>query len=325
MSPRRSPHQKYLEIFLIVISVALCVLLDRVGDYRMVVLNLFYLPVVLAAFFLGRYSAGILALLCVMCASVVTALNLNTFAGYSSPLAIGLSLTIWGAVMGINAILVGTLSDESAKKIEELHDAYLGVVEVLVRYLNSADPKLKDQAIKISRLGQRVATRMKLSDTEIDNIRVAALLQDIESIEVTARVIQRAVGDLVHGNKKNQMENTFNGRDLVQSLGSVLTGALPLLVDKKDCLNMQDADDEVSSSVEQSLEMEVLHTVRRYLKLLSQNTPVMNPRQAIAALKSDLESDHHPAVMVALEQEAIHFAETECADDLMEFAMMENH
>jgi hypothetical protein len=320
MSPRRIKHQKFLEIFLIVISLTLCVLLDRVGDYRMVVLNLFYLPVVLAAFYLGRYSAGILALLCVMCASVVVALNLSTVTVYSSPLAVGLTLTIWGAVMGINAILVGTLSDESSHKIEELHDAYLGVVEVLVRYLNSADPSVKNQAIRVSKLGQRVAARMKLSDTEIDNIRVAALLQDIDSIEVTARVIRKAVGDLASGNNKNYMEKTFNGRDLVQSLGSVLTGALPLIVDQKDCLKTDDVNEEVASPSEQTLGAEILHTVRRYLNLLSQNTGRMTSRQAIHALKSDLEWDHHPAVVYALEQETLRSEKSVSAEELLELA-----
>src|SRR3972149_5206923 len=246
MSRKRPERQQFLEIILIVICVALCALLYRVGNYRMVVLNLFYLPIVLAAFFLGRYRAGILALLSVICASVVIALNLNTFAASTSPLAIGLALTIWGAVMGINAILAGTLSDESTQKIDELHDAYLGVVEVLVRYLNSADPTLKYHARRLSEISQQVAVQMRLSDTEIDNIRVAALLQDIDSIEVTARVIRKAVGDLTHDNRKKQLENTFHGRDLVQALGSVLTGALPLLVCHGESLNKVETDDGIS-------------------------------------------------------------------------------
>jgi len=308
MSHKRPDQQKFLEIVLIVICVSLCALLYRVGNYRMVVLNLFYLPIVLAGFFLGRYRAGILALLSVMCASMVIALNLNHFAVYSPPLVVGLTLTIWGAVMGINAILVGTLSDESTHKIEELHDAYLGVVEVLVRYLNSADPKLKNQATKLSDFSQRVAAQMRLSDTEIDNIRVAALLQDINSIEVTARVIRKAVGDLTHDNRKNQLENTFHGSDLVQSLGSVLTGALPLLVNHRECLNNVETDEGVVS-YEPALGTKILHTVRRYLTLLSKDRRMADPTHAINVLKNDLEDYHHPAVIHALQQVLIHSTE----------------
>ena len=150
MTRKKSEQQLCLEIILILICLALCGLLYRVGPYRTVVLNLFYLPVVLAAFFLGRYRAGILALFCVISAAVITALDLNSLAAFTSPLAVGLALTIWGAVMGINALLVGTLSDESAGKIKELHDAYVGVVEVLARYLNSSDPKVCDHTAKVA-------------------------------------------------------------------------------------------------------------------------------------------------------------------------------
>jgi hypothetical protein len=290
-----------LEVILVIICIALCCLLYRVGHYRMVVLNLFYLPVVLAAFFLGRYHAGILALFCVMSVSVVVALNLHSFAAFMSPLVIGLALAIWGAVLGINAILVGTLSDENSHKIEELHDAYVGVVEVLGRYLNSADPKLKVQAARVSELSQQVASKMRLSDKEIDDIRVAALLQDIESIEVTARVIRKAVGDLSNDKRMNPEEHTFNGSDLVHSLGSVLTGAMPLLLDHHIGLNVEDGEESISP-VEPVLGAKILRTVRRYLNLISQGSDPVHPRDAINTLKHDLEFEHHPAVLHALEQ-----------------------
>ena len=140
---------------------------------------------------------------------MVTTLHSHSFVTYTPPLVIDLILTIWGAVLGITSILVGTLSDASTRRIDELHDAYLGVMEVLVQYLNSGDPKLKNRTAKLSELSQQVAARMRLSDAEIDNIRVAALLQDIENIEVTARVIRKAVGTLSQGSQRKQLEHTF--------------------------------------------------------------------------------------------------------------------
>jgi hypothetical protein len=320
MSPNKPNEKKILEIILIVICIALCCLLYRVGDYRMVVLNLFYLPIVLAAFYLGRYHAGILALFCVMSVSTVIALNLNTATAFTSPLVIGLALAIWGAVLGINALLVGTLSDEKMNKIDELHDAYVGVVEVLVRYLNSADPKLKDQVTKISKLSQHVAMRMRLSDKEIDDIRVAALLQDIESIEVTARVIRKAVGDLSHVKRNNTEEHTFNGRDLVHSLGSVLTGALPLLVDYRGELPAENAENGIPTPVETVMGAKILRTVRRYLALVSQAHPATQPRVIFSALRNDLEFEHHPAVLHALEQVVLGSSKNAPEIELLEVA-----
>ena len=57
------------------------------------------------------------------------------FAAYVSPMVIYLILGVWGAVLGLSAILVGTLCDERAARINELHEAYVGVAEVLSRYM----------------------------------------------------------------------------------------------------------------------------------------------------------------------------------------------
>jgi hypothetical protein len=302
MSRRKINEKRILEIALILICVALCCLLFRVGPYRMVVLNLFYLPVVVAAFFLGRYLAGVLALLCVVCAAVVTALDLGTLTAYSSPLIVGLALTIWAAVMGINAILVGTLSDERMGKISELHDAYLGVVEVLAQYLNSADPRRCDRARRIAEISRRVAAHMKFSDKEIDNIRVAALLQDIDHVEVTARVIRKAVGDVAQAQRGKHLEHTFHGSDLVQALGSVLTGALPMLENRDETSDLDRSAARRTPSTTCVQGLQVIRTVRSYVNLLSQDPSIGDAHDAIDALKNGFAGDQSAPVLHALEQ-----------------------
>lgn len=301
MSRKKPERQTYLEMVLILLCLGLCCLLYKVGPHRTVVLNLFFLPVALAAFYLGRYRAGVLALLCVICAAVVTALDLDTLAAYTSPLAVGLALTIWGAVMGINALLVGTLSDERLNKIEELHDAYVGVVEVLAQYLNSTDEKVCDCTAKVAQLSQEVAAQMRLSDKEIDDVRVAALLQGIENIEVTAKVIRKAVDDLAQPGRRKQLEHTFHGSELVQSLGVVLTGALPLLGDRGEYLDLDEADAGRQAAAEHGFGAQIIRTAREYVTLLYRE-PTMNPHAALDALENGLEGDHHPAVIHAIRQ-----------------------
>ena len=242
MSRKKSEQQTTLEIILVLICLALCGLLYRVGPYRTVVLNLFYLPVVLAAFYLGRYRAGILALLCVICAAVITALDLNTLAAFASPLAVGLALTIWGAVMGINSLLVGTLSDERMDKIKELHDAYVGVVEVLARYLNSLRSEGLRPHGKVAQLSQEVAAQMRLigqGDRRHPGGGFAPGHREYRSHGEGHSQGRRRPGA---ARRKKQLEHTFHGSELVQSLGSVLTGALPLLGNRGECPDLDEAD-----------------------------------------------------------------------------------
>jgi hypothetical protein len=293
-----SKTQRSVEIGLIIVAVGLLCLLYRAAGARMVVLNLFYLPVVLAGFYLGRYRAGVLALFSVVGVLVVATLDLGAFNTPGSPLAIGLSLLVWAAVLGLTTLLVGTLSDERSAKLVELHEAYVGVVEVLSRYLQSANPQLKARSQRIAELCQRVATEMRLSPREIDNIRVAALLTDMENLEITARVLKKAVGDLeVHD------EHTFHGTELVHSLAGVLTGAFPLIVNLNEGA-VCEAPGLPQRAGEPPFGARVIRTVREYDRLLHGDFGELGgtPAEVINELRLDEVASHHPAVLHALER-----------------------
>lgn len=300
MATKAKQAQRTLEIFLIIIVVALMVLLHRTAGYKLVVLNLFYLPVVLAAFFLGRYRAGVLALFSVIAASVVSVSDLTGFGTYNSPIMIGLSVTLWGAVMGLTALLVGTLSDDLSAKLVELHEAYVGVVEVLARYLQSANPKLQDRSVRVSKLSDAVARHMRLSEREIDDIRVAALLQDMENIEITARVVRKAMDDL--GDEDSpKAQHTFHGTDLVQSLGSVLTGAFPLVL-SHSTRELTESGKESTRLADVPMGGRIIQSVRAYDTLMYGAIPDLccGPLEALDELRRDTEANHHPAVLHAL-------------------------
>ena len=91
--------------------------------------------------------------------------------------------------------------------------------------------ELERDAVDVDRLSEQVARRMRLSEKEVNDIRVAALLMDMENLEITARVIKKAVGEL---EDYDGAQHTFHGTELVQSLGCVLTGAFPLLLTQSE-------------------------------------------------------------------------------------------
>lgn len=305
--------QRTLEIILTIIVVGLACLLHISVGYKMAVLNLFFLPVVLASFFLGRYRAGILALFCVVAVTLVSVHNFASFAPLTSPVMVFLAITVWGAVLGLTTLLVGTLSDDRAARTQELHEAYLGVVEVLSRYLN---PSLLERSRRVSELSRRVAEQMKLSERETDNIRVAALLQDMENLEITARVLQKAVDD---GSKASP--HTFQGAEFALSLGSVLTGALPLLLGQEEPLTLGETagagtnGHELgaatgpsagrcawSGSAEVPFGARIIQTVRAYDAQTHGNgkSGGVSPKAALAQLRYNVDTEHHPAVLDAL-------------------------
>ncbi|MFQ5734313.1 MAG: hypothetical protein ACE5KM_20435 [Planctomycetaceae bacterium] len=300
---RSGSRQRFLEIFLVLVIVLLTFVMHKTAGYKLVVLNLFFLPIVLAGFTLGRYRAGILALLAVISASAVTTLSIGSVELMSSPIVTALSVLLWGAVLGLTAMIVGTLSDERAAKLVELHEAHVGVVDVLTRYLQTADPKLNARANRVARLSAKVAKQLKLSATEIDNIRVAALLQDLQNIEITARVIRKAVVD-VEGEPVDGQPHTFHGSELAESLGGVLTGAFPLL-----SLAGEPGLDATHTPLDGAsplplLAARILQTVRTYdmLKYGHPSGESRSPKDVIDEMRSDLVAQFDRIILQAMER-----------------------
>ena len=103
-----------------------------------------------------------------------------------------LTLCVWGGFLGLVAILVGTLCDQRAEHIRELHDAYIGVIEILSKYLQAADQYTKAHSIRVAELSEAIAVRMKLPFPVIEDVRVGALLHDIGKVEISTKLIQKA-------------------------------------------------------------------------------------------------------------------------------------
>ncbi len=303
MSRQVTKELRILEICLIVVAVGLTCLLYHFNGYKMVVLNLFYLPIVLAAFYLGRYRAGILALFCVIAASIVVVMNLDAPVIHSLPVVVALSIAVWGAVLGMTALLVGHLSDERQRKTKELQEAYVGVVEVMSQYLQSAHPKLKARAVRVAELSQKVAQEMKLSVKQIEDIRVAALLYDMKDVEITARVIRRAMGSL-EGETTELTQHTFQGKDLVLSLGSVLSGAMPLLLSRGDAMASVGLADGLEMTNDVPLGAQVIEAVRAYDSLTEGEfgQPVNTPQQSLREMLRGGRDSYNPNVLRALER-----------------------
>ena len=232
MERMKDSEKHILEAIFILTCLGLTCLLYVMEGYKMVILNLFFLPIALEGLFLGQYRAGVLALFSAITASLVTFVQLAAISAASPPVVIALAVLVWAAALALTAMLIGALSDDRLKKIRELHEAYVGVVEVLSQYLQSANPQLKAQTLRVAELSEKVAEAIGLSRREIDDIRVAALLYNVGNIEVTARVIHRAAA-ACETEPLGSGQCTFQGTELMLSLTSVLRGAVPLLLNQE--------------------------------------------------------------------------------------------
>jgi hypothetical protein len=289
----------FVEILLSLVCLALMFMLNIIPGGKMAILNLFFLPVALAGFALGRYRAGALALFCALGTSIVASMNLGDFTlATSVPVAVA-SLAIWAAVLGLAAILIGSIGDDRKRALGELHEAYVGVVEVLSQYLQGANPRLKERSTRMAELAQQVAVRMRLSAGDIDDIRVASLLYDIGHVEITTKVMRRAI-DTLEGDAVSTQPSTFHGLDLMMSLGSVLRGAIPLLLCQNQTGSMAMTAD---ASVKIPLGAEIIRATRAYCHLIESNVDKSGPThaEAIRSLRNSGATEYNSRVLDVLE------------------------
>ena len=299
---QQKKDRRILEIMLIVIVLGMTSLLHQMEGHKMVILNLYFLPVVLSGYFLGRFSSGTLALFAGIAVTIVVALDSSGFASYSSPTVVGLVVTVWAGVLGLTAILVGTLCDGRAAKVKELHTAYVGVVEVLAKYLQSANPRAKARSIRCAELSQTVAERLRMSQKDIDDVRVGALLYDIGNVEITTQLISKAV-DTIEANSGARSKHTFQGMELVHSLEPVLSGAVPLLLNQDDAVH-DCLTSEEGMPADIPLGAKIIRTVRAYDELAEDESggSPLTPQEAVDALRRDTSARHQEDVVRTLER-----------------------
>lgn len=296
-------ERAFLEWALVLSTIGLGALIVGLNSHKGVILNLFYLPLVLSGFYLGRYRAGVMAVLCVIVASLVVSHDPQQFSASHSTVMVGLAMVIWGAVLCLTALVVGTLSDERNAKVQELHEAYVGVVEVLSRYLQSANPRLKDRASRVAELCQKVAGELRLSPQQTDDIRVAALMQDLGRIEVTTRLVARAVDTLETSSAPHE-QHSFQGIDLVHSLGSVLRGAIPMLLSSGDA---RLGSDELGAQLEEGeipLGAKIIRAARAFDAMTESGLHGQwaSPGDALRELRADPLLRTEPRLLDAFEQ-----------------------
>ncbi len=199
-------------------------------DQKLAFLNFYYLPALLAGFYLGRRSAVLLSVMCVLLVTLfflaVPNFLLDTNVG---SLTLILNLVLWACFLILVSYVVGTLFREKERRIQDLKNAYMGVLEILSKYMDSADRYTKGHCVRVSDLATDIAIAMNMPRNEIENIKAAALLHDIGKVDVSMDLIKKA-SSLTDEEKKLVDTHVEKGADILSSMGNVLKEAVPIVL-----------------------------------------------------------------------------------------------
>jgi len=197
--------------------------------YKIGFLNFFYLPIIIAGYYLGKRMAVLSAFFCILVVVCFFAIFPSSFFQVEANKIYELvSLTAWSSFLILTSAALGYLYEEKERRIKDLKAAYIGILEILSKYLESTDRYTQGHSVRVAHLSEDIARVMGLTKYEIDNVKAAALLHDIGKTEISMEVVHKAAS-LTIDEKEIMASHTEKGAKILSLVGSVLKDAVPIV------------------------------------------------------------------------------------------------
>ena len=186
---------KYFERILVLLLVASLVLINRLIEQKFAFLSFYYLPVILAGFYGGRRFAVVSAVFIASLAFFFQAIDgLGMDAGLTEQAL--LTLVPWAGFLILTGYVVGGLAEQRAARLADLKNAYLATLEVLTFHIETAERHQQGHSTRVAELAAQMGAELKLPETEIENLRIAALLHEVGTADQRLlRLLSRSVTD----------------------------------------------------------------------------------------------------------------------------------
>ena len=220
---------KHFEKILIIIILVAAFMGTYLIEEKFIVLNFYYLPVLATGYFLGRRLGLLTAIFSILVVVFSALIFPEHFFGKQEFIKSLTQLSSWGGFLILASIAVGTLYEQNERRLRDLKNAYIGVLEILSKYLESTDRYTKGHSVRVSEIAMEIAIAMELHRGEVENIRVAGLLHDIGKIEISSEILSKAAA-LSTEERQLLDEHTVKGAYLLSSVGSVLKEVVPIVV-----------------------------------------------------------------------------------------------
>ncbi len=186
---------KNFERVLVLLLVASLLVINSLIEQKFAFLSFYYLPIILAGFYGGRRFAVVSGL---FIALLVFFLQATQGMGMEPGLTQDAMLTLapWGGFLILTGYVVGGLAEQRATRLADLKNAYLATLEVLTFHIESAESNQEGHSTRVAELAAAMGAELKLSDGELENLRIAALLHEVGTADQRLlKLLSRSVTD----------------------------------------------------------------------------------------------------------------------------------
>ena len=198
-------------------------------EEKFIILNFYYLPVLTAGYFLGRRMGVLTSVFSILAVLICVLVFPERFFNSKEILKGIAQLSSWGGFLILASFLVGTLYERNEQRLKELKNAYIGVLEILSKYLESTDGYTKGHSVRVAELATEIATAMELDRPVVENIRAAGLLHDIGKTEISGEILRKAAA-LSSEEREIMDSHSFKGVYILSAVGSVLKEVVPIVI-----------------------------------------------------------------------------------------------
>jgi hypothetical protein len=197
--------------------------------FKFAFLNFFFLPVILAGYFLGKKEAVLISILSILLVLFYLLFS-KILAGARVGLSLdeGITLVTWSSFLILVAAVIGTLWEQRENRMKNLYGAYIGVLEILLKYLEVADEE-KPRSVRIAHMAGKMAGVAGLDRRQVENIKSAALLFEAGNLRSNLPLFDE-ISDFMEAERKIA-KSPFGDRGMVllQTTTSLLKEVEPIL------------------------------------------------------------------------------------------------
>lgn len=240
---------RYFEPMLVTAIILILLFIDMFVIDKVAFLYFYFLPVLIAGYYIGKRGAVLASVFTVLVVGFRLIISPSTFIIQSKgPFDIYFQVLSWGAFLVLSSYVVGKLYEEKEARYHDLKQSYIGVVEILVKYIESVDRYTKGHSVRVADIAMDIAKAMGLSREECENLKVAALLHDVGKIEVSMDLIKKAAA-LTKDERSAMSTHTEKGANILNKVGNVLSEAVPIVLAHHEYFSKKDGDGSVKGDV----------------------------------------------------------------------------
>jgi len=225
------------ELWIILTLLVLAFITNYLFVSHHALLGLYSFPTVISAYFYGRkhavltafFSCLVVGLLAYYQQAMFRKVTIAFSSGYQE---MWYDIIAWGSSLILTAYVMGTLYKKFQIRSYELRQSYEGLIHILQHFV-AKDKYTENHSYRVSVYAQKIASKLKLHEDQIDDVRSAALLHDIGKLEISREILYKAAR-LDSDEYAEMKKHVANGKKLLEPVQGPLNRIIPIILAHHD-------------------------------------------------------------------------------------------